>query len=160
MSQLSIHRLDELLKQLRGIPDQQVKDYLRMCSSANGYSGNAYAIDPSGSHDDLEVDGGLCREKHLHKEVMLQPPWLPPEICAMIVDKYYEAVFIPGKLKPDCTMPFIGQDRFSYDSYLSWNQKGMASLDPRLYEDYKVRYWTHNTFVSGLLSCTIVCQQD
>lgn len=120
--------------------------YLRICTRRK-----ANTVDHLERDDDSVIHAADDQEKHSDETgVKDLTPCLPPEIVAMIIHKYYEAVSIPGELKPTSGLSIVGNsDCFFHDIYFDRNKKWITSLGPRLYEEYKERYWTDNTFVSG-----------
>ena len=91
------------------------------------------------------------REDHFstYNDLIIQPPYLPPEIITMILDKYYEAVFIPGEIQPDELVIEDG-DYFAASTYFHRHLKAIARLNPKMYDEYKHRYWKENTLVKPL----------
>ena len=81
---------------------------------------------------------------------------LPSELRALILDKLFEAVFVPGEIVPHHDTKRIGSDNFLYNGYYTSIDRhqhelmdALRTLNPTLYKKYKRRYWTDNTFVSG-----------
>ena len=77
-----------------------------------------------------------------------QPPPLPAEISAMMLDKYYEAIFIPGEIEPCSSLKHVNDDVFLMEDVFWYHGEELSVLDRKLYGEYKRRYWSENTLVS------------
>ena len=66
----------------------------------------------------------------------------------MILDKYYEAVFIPGEIEPGGSLQYVNNDVFLMECVFGYHGKELSALDRKLYDEYKRRYWSENTLVS------------
>ena len=75
---------------------------------------------------------------------------LPAELRLMILDRVFEAVFVPGEMVPRQQVYHINEDCFVDSNEDFWYKYALRSLDNNLYEKYKDRYWSDNTWVSPL----------
>lgn len=72
----------------------------------------------------------------------------------MIMEKLYEAMLLPGEVMPTVGSMRVG-DGYLREEHSCWPITEftkqiivLSKLDPVLYERYKERYWSENTFVS------------
>ena len=73
---------------------------------------------------------------------------LPQELQDLILDKVFEAVFVPEEVVPHHTIGRINQDCFVDGNEQVSYKYALRSLDNALYQKYKNRYWSNNTWVS------------
>ena len=73
---------------------------------------------------------------------------LPLELSEMILDEIFKAVFVPGEVVPSWHTSHINEDCFLDQNEDFWYKYALRALDNKLYERYKHRYWSDNTWVS------------
>lgn len=66
----------------------------------------------------------------------------------MILDKYYEAIFIPGEIEPCWSLKHVNDDVFLMEEVFQYHGEELSVLNRKLYNEYKWRYWSENTLVS------------
>ncbi|KAL8829175.1 MAG: hypothetical protein Q9191_002169 [Dirinaria sp. TL-2023a] len=71
---------------------------------------------------------------------------VPQEIYDMLVEELFTAVYVPGVIIPSQYPDFDGHDYFADIEFCAEKSMVLHDVHPRLYEKYKERYWTQNTW--------------
>ena len=161
LAALSIERFWKLVqffdaKESGGLSDRRLFRYLKFMI-LRGWNLEIYPTQQVQSHNSPAVNEEAVAEKATVTEESFpdskqhttsQLARLPREIYDMIVEKLYEAVFIPGEIGPESMWFHNQHDGCSSNCPIYKIESDLISLSPDLYEEYKWRYWSENTFVS------------
>ena len=138
---LSPCRLTRLTKKLAKVPDACLESYLNFLVSIP----ESYQI---AKQPDLSVNLEPTNFPSIPYDHISR---LPTELQLMILDQLFQAVFIPGEMVPFWYINHINDDCFVDSNEAFWYKYALRALDSKLYERYKDRYWTDNTWVSQSL---------
>lgn len=73
---------------------------------------------------------------------------LPYELRAMVMDKYFEDILLPGEVEPIPCDTHPGSDCFLYDKSSFWCETALRTMSSKIHNRYQQRYWSENTVVS------------
>lgn len=149
---LSVERFSELLEEMNGLSDRMLLQYLELFTLPNFESSC-----PRYTQEELAIERRECEEKK-NAEIALQPPFLPAELSLMVLDKFYEAVFIPGEIEPNCVVNDGDDYFFDNRNYFYHHLEKLRLLDTALCNEYKERYWSENIFVSTTIEANELVQ--
>ena len=139
-------RSTDLANRLSTLPISCLLSYLKhLASTGLSKEGNITTSNKSAKQN--EASQAPTATRTVSQE---QISLLPAELRLMILDRVFEAVFVPGEIVPRQQVYHINEDCFVDSNEDFWYKYALRSLDNNLYEKYKNRYWSDNTRVSPL----------
>ena len=165
LAALSVDRFCKLVQEFEaknygGISDGRVFRYLKFMI-LRGWKLESYPTQQVQSHDSAAVNKeAVAKNLEVAQEVeedsfsestqhtASQLARLPLEIYDIIVEKFYEAVFIPGEIGAESMWFHIQHEGCSSNCPINEIENDLISLSPDLHKEYSWRYWSENTFVS------------